>query len=627
MRKYLIGAAAVLFPALLLYPSGEGFYLDWHNHVWLVGFFGENFHRHGFMPQALVTREYAGLTQPIFYGYLFYPLLGLASAWLHQEIVVRVAALLIFAAEYVCVRKTLRRLGATDGLAATVACLMIWAIYGLTNLYNRSALTEFFAVGLLTCAVCTWFDMLTATAWSAVWRRGLRFGLLLTLAAGSHPITALYSLPLLALLAVCSLQRPAGPGRLARLAALVVAALLGVAALAPWAWAVHLLGQDIFIASYTNQVTDMTTTIDHWATRLFPLPFDRRTFHDRPADVSTAFLDASINLPLLVLGLALLWPYFRGLDRRHRLGAGLFVALPLLYAALHLWLSLTPQVFEHLPRVFLVVQFLYRLVTYVNLGLFLVPVFLLFYARSHRLVLHPAGGALVSPVLLCFVLTLAGSGVALKLLHASCASIPETAHVQRWAVFGRKYTHHVGEPHLRRTDADREALIHLPLTFCSYADYTTPNRFPPLAPAEEATVRYIPLAVECQGKRFGECRAVTVHLDAPGYVSTQVAAFPWNRFFIDSQPIGEKLLRSWQPESLAPWNAAARLVIPMPAGTHVLEYRFVPDPAWRRLHRCAWLILTGWITVVSVWTAVPFVRRRRRVPGAAPPIEGLREAA
>src|SRR5262249_31092432 len=103
MRKYLIGTAAVLFPSLLLWPSGEGFALEWGNHVWLVGYFGEYFRQHLAMPAGIHTPEVGGLAYPVFYGYLLYPLLGFASARLHPEVVVRLAALLALAGQYVCV--------------------------------------------------------------------------------------------------------------------------------------------------------------------------------------------------------------------------------------------------------------------------------------------------------------------------------------------------------------------------------------------------------------------------------------------------------------------------------------------------------------------------------------------
>lgn len=609
MRKYVIGTAAILFPALLLYPRGDGFYLDWYNHVWMVGYFGEYFRQHHAMPEALNTPEVAGLAQPIFYGYFFYPILGLFSMRLHPEVVVRAAVLLLFAAQYVSVRKTLRRLGAAERLAASIACLTLWAIYGLTNLYNRSALTEFFAVGLVTCAVCAWFDLLAAASRSAVWRQALRFGLLLTLSAGTHPITAIYSLPLLVVLTIGLWPQPVGPGRLPRLAALCVAALLSASVLAPWVWAVRVLGPDTCMAGFTKDVADLTDSIDHWTTRLAPIPFDGRPAHANPADVSTPYLDAQINLPLLLLGATVLFRGLRTLERGRRLRAGFSVAVPIFYSAIMLYLSLHPKAFDSLPPVCCVVQFAYRLVSYVNLGLLLVPLLVLHWLRS-RPQPRPATGELASSVLLCFVLTLSGVGVAVKLVHAEVATIPETAFVQHWAKYGRTYTHHVGEPHWLKNDADRQALVHLPLSYPHYFDYTTPHWLQPLRPSEENAVSMAFLDVEWLGGRFGECHGTWIYRGAPGYMATEIAVFPWNRVLVDGQIVPPEQLRVWKPEKLAPWNAAHQIVVPVPAGVHLVEHRFVPDPTWRRLHRGAWLVLAGWSCFVGCWIAAHFLRKR-----------------
>ncbi len=610
MRKYCIGLAAILFPALPLYPRGDGFYLDWHNHVWMVGYFGEYFRQHHAMPEVFNTPEVAGLAQPIFYGYLFYPILGLFSMRLHPEVVVRLAALLLFAAQYVSVRKTLRRVGAAEGLAATIACLTIWATYSLTNLYNRSALTEYFAAGLVTCSVCAWFDLLTATSVRAIWRRALRFGLLFTLAAGTHPITALYSLPLLAVLAVGLWPLPRGPGRLPRLAALGVAALLSSIALAPWLWSVHHFGRDICMADFTNEVAKLTDCIDHWTARLSPIPYDGRPLRLSPADVSTPYLDAPINLSMLILGAGILIHGLGRLKGGLRIRAAAFAAVPLLYSAVSLYFSLRPQDFDYLPRICLAVQFVYRLVTYVNLGLLLVPLFLLYWLRS-RTPSSQSLGQLASPVLLCFVLTLSGTGVAVKLVHAQAATIPEIGYVQYWAQHGRAFSHHVGKPHWLKNDTDRQALVHLPLSYPHYFDYTTPRWLQPVTAVEEPGVQTGFLGVDWFGGRFGECRTAVIHRDAPGLVATEVAAFPWNRILLDGKEVRPEQLRAWKPDRISPWNGACQMVVPVQAGVHWLEHRFVPKRIWQFLHRAAWLVLLGWMSAVVAWILTKSLFKRR----------------
>ena len=40
-------------------------------------------------------------------------------------------------------------------ISICIAVMMTWAIYPLTNLYNRSAIPEFFAVAFLTCSLAS----------------------------------------------------------------------------------------------------------------------------------------------------------------------------------------------------------------------------------------------------------------------------------------------------------------------------------------------------------------------------------------------------------------------------------------------------------------------------------------
>jgi hypothetical protein len=103
--RHLLRAAAVLLPTLMLLPTGLAFGVDWGNHLWLVGSFGDHFRRAGRMPLVLDTQEISGLAFPVFYGYLLYPALGLFSAILHPEIVVKTAVVVLFAAQFAAVRQ------------------------------------------------------------------------------------------------------------------------------------------------------------------------------------------------------------------------------------------------------------------------------------------------------------------------------------------------------------------------------------------------------------------------------------------------------------------------------------------------------------------------------------------
>jgi hypothetical protein len=606
--KYVAGALAVLLPAAPLSSTKFVFYADWSSHLWLVGYFGEHLRRHGEMPVTLHTTTHLGLAFPVFYGPVFYKSLGVLAAVVNAHLALRLAAAAMLLAQYVGVRKTLRRLGACEGLAASAACLVVWATYALTNLYNRAALTEFFAVGCLTCAVCAWFDFLAARRRGRAAAAAARFGLWLTLAAGSHPITALLSAPVLAVLALFLAPAPVGPGRLPRLAALAAAAALSGLVLAPWLYACRTVGGDLWVRDTCAKVIYFPDSLDSTANRLGLLPRDPRTERDVPLGVSTPYLDAQVNLALVgLLAFALATNL-----RRFRGAAGLRAA-PLLAAPLALGLaalavSLRPWTFDYLPRLFRSVQFAYRLVSYVNLSA-LVALLALFYLRR-RGGPAPAGERPASPAFLAAVLGLAAAGLLLKLQH------------------GREVR---AEHHLPRSRSDPQYAVWLSsFGLHSASDYMSTNWLARLSPAEEQAARRVELPLGPAD--FGRPQPLTVSMGRAGYVVTRALPFRWAELRVDGEPVPAGALRLWSSappgEPRSPWVRREEwIAVPVPAGEHVLEYRFRPGRAWGLLNRVSNVALLGWVAGllgVAGWRAAARLRRRAgavvRRPAPAPAI-------
>jgi hypothetical protein len=160
----------------------------------------------------------------------------------------------------------------------------------------------------------------------------------------------------------------------------------------------------------------------------------------------------------------------------------------------------------------------------------------------------------------------------------------------------------------------------VPLAFCCAGDYLTPRLLPRLSKTEEKAVPFTPLGVDPEGGHFGTCRPALVWRAEEGYVGTEVVVFPWNQFFLDGQPVPEDHLRAWLTGALSPWDGALRTAVLVPAGAHVLEHRFVPPPAWRRLHRCSTAVLLGWVAVLAGWTAADRLRKRLAARGRSRPL-------
>src|SRR5262249_29202610 len=149
-----------------------------------------------------------------------------------------------------------------------------------------------------------------------------------------------------------------------------------------------------------------------------------------------------------------------------------FLVPPLFYAGAVLYLSANAKVFnEILPSEFKAVQFLYRLISYVNLGFLLLPLFGLLWARRRA---ADAPQVTISPLFICFVLTYAGFCVVLKLQHAEVARIPHAAVAKACAEQGRVYNMHCGHRRWMKNATDREEPTNLPVTSYGHIAYATP---------------------------------------------------------------------------------------------------------------------------------------------------------
>jgi hypothetical protein len=614
--KKLVHLVAILFPAaMLFYPIGRGFYSDWVHSGWMMGYCGEFFRTHAVMPSAFNTDQIVGVPFPIFYGYLFYPLMGLFCTYLHPEVVLRGGAIALFALQFFFVRRALKRLGSDELLATTVACLVIWAIYPLTNLYNRSAITEFFGVGFLTCALCVWFEFILARTVRQMWLKAVWFGIFLTLTAGTHPITAVGGAVVLTLLLLTLVLPTRGPSRWRQLTALGVVGLLCVGTIAPWCYAVKTWKPFLHINATIATVDRLgffPDSLDHWAVRLSPMPLDVRCLFDRPDQISTPYLDTQINLPLLVLSVALAITFGRRLRGWPRVGFLLFSGLPLVFAAGVFWLSVDRQLMVRAPAFVYSIQIVYRLVSYVNFGLLLSLLFGFAYLRTTQ----PEGAVqpLVSPVLLCLVLAVSSSAVVVKWSHAYVGSILEAKPVQMAAALGKPPPNHIDRMRFFQNGDGRRPLEELPVHFMSHIDYATLDLYQPLPAAEQVVLPICALG-ERHGQPFGETRPVTIEMTKTGYVGTDVLPFPWNELLVDGHPVSFDQLRIAN-DNRRLFPQGPRIAVPIAQGKHVLEHRFMPNRTWLWLYRLSLASCVVWVGLV-VTLSIAVVGEKRRMGQAS----------
>ncbi|MBI5689425.1 MAG: hypothetical protein HZC55_04955 [Verrucomicrobia bacterium] len=584
--EWLAGVGATLLAGALLLEPGFNFHYDWHNHQWMVGYVGEFLRAQGRLPEVLHTPAAVGMPQPIFYGFLLYPILGGLSAVTGAALALRLAVAVALLGQYFSVYLAARNAARHRGVALAVALAVTWSVHGLTNLYNRAALTEFFAVALLHGAVAC--GVLGVCGRTAAGRRlaGWLAVLQGTLVAGTHPPTALLATPLLGVLAVLG-WRELGPGARER-RWFLVAAGLGVLTLAPWIDAnLRWRGELGVVGKYRDFSYSLDRVDALWA-RLSPLPPD--VFRaEAGAPGETPYVEAPVHVVLVLLaGWCLVRARGDAITPSREEGSRFLLGLAVCGAACFVFAtaaSVSPSVGTTVRGLAPYVQFATRWVGVANVGLLLGVLGVAGWWAGQG-----AGGRRPRETVgvIVVLMALTGAGVGLKLRHG--AAVREPGGESQYAVTG-----------------DRAALVTAGKADAA-GDYATLRRLPQLAPAVASRAARPTLPVGAAGRNFGEVGSVVFGLPEAGWVATNVVVFPWNRVLVDGAEVPKE-------------HRAAhdyRLALRLPAGSHRLSWVWEPDARARILRLLAQLSFAG-LTLGAIVLVVR-AKRDRRGPVATTPV-------
>ena len=121
----LVGIVAIALPSALLYSTRFQFYTDWPVNLYFIAYFGEYLRYHRDFPASFDNEAYAGLAFPVYYGFLYYRVAGLISAFVGCHVAVRVLIVTAIGLQFVCVRRAMRKLGAAEAPALLAACAVI----------------------------------------------------------------------------------------------------------------------------------------------------------------------------------------------------------------------------------------------------------------------------------------------------------------------------------------------------------------------------------------------------------------------------------------------------------------------------------------------------------------------
>ena len=585
-----LGLLSVLAPLALLADLKASFYdyADWDYHLWMVGYFGAYFRHHLGLPTEANAAVAVGMAAPLFYGYLLYPALGFLSAFLGAALAVRVGCLLLVALQFYALMSAGRAVFQHRGLAYATAVTVIWSTYSLTNLYNRSAIPEFFATGCLMAA--TGF-LVSAAAQPRAERRGFQLwlaGVSALLAIGMHPPTAVVSGVFLAAMAVVLAGAEwAGPRRFSPREGVVAAVGLaaGALVLSSWVYVTSIVGPRLVIWGAPGPMMFAPDRFDSWMARLAPLPFDAVSARLGVREVSTPFLEAPIAFGLLILlgWLLVIWGRSPR-SARTTADSGWVAAAPVLAPLAIAWfvflvvLSLSIPLAAHFVFLGTYLQFAYRLVSHANAALLVAVLAAGAMAqRSGAFARHRPQAGVVAAI----VITMAAMALGMKLEHGS--AVIWDREIPAYDLGG-----------------DRALLIDTPAPYL-VETYTTPGIVGELGAAEAQGAGAATFAVGREGHRFGRVSTTSVQLDRPGWVVTNALVFPWSRIRVNGV--------RWAGDDLR--RRGSFLAVHLPAGKSVLEWEWHPDPIWAALRwaggiafALVMLITVAWAlarTLIRLW--------------------------
>lgn len=189
---FIIAFLAIFLVVFLLIDVSSKFYVDWFNHIWTIGYNSLYIKSNHIPPLTLNVIQSIFNPWQIFYGFLFYPVAGLVGSIFGPNLALRIIVVLLFSFQYYFVYKLIYLISSNRIYANLISVLITWSIYPLTNLYNRSAITEFVATILAQIALCIFLILIFNSTKVSVLRYCFYLFITISLCIGSHPITAFY---------------------------------------------------------------------------------------------------------------------------------------------------------------------------------------------------------------------------------------------------------------------------------------------------------------------------------------------------------------------------------------------------------------------------------------------------
>lgn len=512
---------AVVPVSIFLIDYKSGFSVDWYNHIWIIGYFSNFLMSNGYFPLTMNTAEFVLMPHTLFYGFLFYPMMSVISLLTGPNLSVRLLCVLLFFFQYYYCNRLIREICGNVKIAAILSILLTWSIYPLTNIYHRSAVTEFVATTFAFMAFSLLFIIMIDGY------RGKRkildiyvFLVLVLCILGTHPITFVFTgLFFLYLCGVFILYIRILLSNKINIIIFVVFTISVLLVASPWIYVVT--QNDATIKSF-DRVILYPKSIDTLKNRFFPVlnPIDVRVEQSGISSVPTPYLDTQCNILIIIL--IVLFIAFQCFERRRdsSMSHMQFCISTTLLISMFIFvsiLSLNAKIFDYLPNFMRSVQFCYRMVTYQNLLIMTISCVVLMHYE-----IREAKGVVF--VIIAVVVTLAAVSLYIKM---------ERVRSSRNMVLGHEF---LGFAHQVSSGPRSWYLAH-PRTFYGLSDYANLTDIREIGPVESGKNGEIfvsEIRFEIDESPFGEIKSCfSGHLPVGGWVLTNVYRFMWNTICVD----------------------------------------------------------------------------------------------
>lgn len=529
-RIYILGLAGMLittFPMILW----KDFYLDWFRNTWLIEYYGEYFKSHFAFPEVINAfgegkyQNYVGMMHPSYYGVWFYRIEGIFCALLGggARRALFLTASICSLIQWIVWFRLIRKVTGKQSTAAFISLINQISIYGLTNLYCRNAVPEFFACIALSITVGLWLNSVITDKAGVKVCCWLGCGLFLSLMMGTHPITTLLGGIFLILLFLSTIWKVLKDWKWQYLLCGGIIFPLVTLSAAPWLYSV--LNYNVSVMA--GGKIKYTEGIDELILRLFPLPRCTASFES----VLTWHLDAQVNVYLWLLWTFLLAVIFikRGIHIKYKM----CVAIVYVTGVGLLLISSIPELGNFLPDFLGIIQFAYRLVTYCDLIALVGIVQCLFILNREKIAIEELG------IIVWTLLVAAGMSYLVKVVNIS----------------------EIGDQY----DYDSKTYVELTDAFYNPDDYMDSSEWNVISEEKVEAAKKISFPVNDE-KNFGETEIIHLSMAEDGWTGINVYPHGENNLYINGIKLSHDKMYLTEDRS---WS-----YVYLEKGNYTLEYRY-----------------------------------------------------